>query len=67
MALSWLAVRPQRRAALRLMTAGPVSTAVGAVRENNFAAVGNSLGIDGAMPECSRRPVLANLEPSPAQ
>ncbi len=51
MALSWLAVRPHSRAALRLMTAGPVSTAVQArSRENNFAAVRNSFRIDGAMP-----------------
>ena len=50
MAFSWLAVRPQRRAALRLMTAGPVSTrGAGAIREDNLAAVGNSLGIDRAM------------------
>jgi len=50
MALSWLAVRPHRRAALRLMTAGPgVDRCAGAIRENNFTAVGNSFGIDGAM------------------
>ena len=41
MAFSWLAVRcPDRREALRLTTAGPVSTTVQTgVRENNFAPV----------------------------
>ena len=50
MALSWLAVRPQRRAALRLIDRrSGVDRGAGAIREDNFAAVGNSLGIDGAM------------------
>jgi hypothetical protein len=50
MALSWLAVRPRRRAALRLTTAAPVSTAVQTPSgKNNFTPVRNSFRIDRAM------------------
>src|SRR5713226_8860986 len=50
MALSWLAVLPHRRAALRLTTAVPVSTAVQTdIGKNDLAAVRNSFRIDGAM------------------
>jgi len=49
MALSWLAVLPHRRAALRLTTAVPVSTAVQTASGNDFAAVWNPFWIDGAM------------------
>lgn len=68
MALSWLAVRPHRRAALRLITAGPVSTAVQARSgKTTLLPYGIRLGSTAQCPECNRRPVLAKLEPSPAQ
>ena len=50
MALSWLAVRPHRRAALRLTTAGPVSTAVQSRSgKTTLLPYGIRFGIDGAM------------------
>lgn len=68
MALSWLAVGPHRRAALRLMTAGLVSTAVQARSgKTTLLPYGIRLGSTAQCPECSRRPVVAKLEPSPAQ
>jgi hypothetical protein len=67
-ALSWLAVRPHKRAALRLTTAGPVSTAM-QVRSGKITLLpyGIRFGSTAQCPECSRRPVLAYLSPSPAQ
>src|SRR6266403_6099833 len=68
MALSWLAVRPHRRAALRLITAGPVSTAVQARSgKTTLLPYGIRLGSTAQCPAHSRRPVLAYLGPSPAQ
>src|SRR6267378_1847973 len=67
-ALSWLAVRPHRRAALRLMTAGPVSTAVQARSgKTTLLPYGIRLGSMAQCPAHNRRPVLAYLGPSPAQ
>ena len=37
------------------------------IGKNDFAAVWNSVRIDGAMPGAQTFPVLANLEPSAAQ
>jgi len=68
MALSWLAVRPQRRAALRLTTAVPVSTAVQtASGKTTLLPYGIRFGSTAQCPGRKRRPVLANLEPSLAQ
>src|SRR4026207_683194 len=67
-ALSWLAVRPHRRAALRLMTAGPVSTAVQARSGKPILLpYGIRFGSTAQCPERNRWPVLAYLWPSPAQ
>ena len=50
MALSWLAVRPHRRAALRLTTADPVSTAVQTPSAKTILLpYRNSVRIDRAM------------------
>src|SRR5256885_12637662 len=66
--LEWLAVRPHRRVALRLMTAGPVSTAVQARSgKTTLLPYGIRFGSTAQCPAHSRRPVLAYLGPSPAQ
>jgi len=44
-----------------------VDRGAGAIREHNFTAIRNSLGIDGAMSGAQSWPVLAYLGPSPAQ
>src|SRR5438067_13681950 len=68
MALSWLAVRPHRRAALRLMNAGPVSTAVQAGSgKTTLLPYGIRLGSTEQCPVRHRRPVQASLVPSSAQ
>src|ERR1700686_858811 len=68
MALSWLTVRAHTRAALRLTTAYPVSTAVQtASGKTTLLPYGIRFGSTAQCPGRSRRPVLANLEPSLAQ
>ena len=64
MALSWLAVRPHARAAFRLMTADPVSTAVQAPSgKTTLLPYGIRLGSTAQCPGRNRRPVLAYGEP----
>jgi hypothetical protein len=48
MAFRSIASRPHERAALRLITAGPLSTATHSA--SGFTTIGNFLWIDGAMP-----------------
>ncbi|MEY2484428.1 MAG: hypothetical protein QOH39_76 [Verrucomicrobiota bacterium] len=66
MALRWVAVRPQARAALRLTTAGPVSTAVQAASgKTTLLPYGIRFGSTAQCPARKRRPVLANFPDSP--
>src|SRR5438132_14037521 len=67
MALSWLAVRPHRRAALRVMTAGPVSTAVQARSGKTILLpYGIRFGSTAQCPARNLRPVLAYLTEPPS-
>src|SRR5712691_5545544 len=67
MALSWLAVRPHRRAALRLMTADPVSTAVQARSgKTTLLPYGIRFGSTAQWPGRKRLPVLAYMPEAPS-
>jgi hypothetical protein len=67
MALSWLAVRPHRRAALRLTTADPVSTAVqGRSGKITLLPYGIRFGSTAQCPGRNRAPVLPYVPEAPS-
>ena len=67
MALSWFAVRPHRRAALRLITADPVSTAVQARSgKTTLLPYGIRFGSTAQWPGRRRLPVLAYKPEAPS-
>src|SRR4029077_893846 len=67
MALRWLGFRPVRRAALRLTTAGPVSTAVQAPSgKRTLLRYGIRFGSTAQCPARNPPPVLAYLPEAPS-